>query len=272
MTHRLAVSGSTILSDINQLDNLLWDGISNIEIGEFADEEAFQKFLRFKKENKLTFGIHSPIIRGTSKYDFIQKVHYDPAVAWQQVDAEANRLSKIGAEYLLIHFPFFQDKIEGNPHTCIEEGLQRLKCIREKYNMEIVCEPKLGVNRSSAGIHYLHDFPVDLWAAYNLKLCVDIGDYLMATSDKILDYLAKWKDYIKVVHLHHIDYIGDEYTWVPVHPSGETMGHETIQPIIQYLAALDNITFVFEHTPQLVPSEAYVKEGYIWMRQLIYGE
>ncbi len=41
---------------------------------------------------------------------------------------------------------------------------------------------------------------------------------------------------------------------------------------MRYLAELKNITFVFEHTPQLIPSEAYVHEGYQWVRQLVCGE
>lgn len=272
MGHTLAVSGSTILSDPAQFEALLWDGISHIEIGEFPDEEAFQKFLKLKEKHRLAFGIHSPIIRGQSKYDLIQRVHYDPAVALEQVEAEASRLVKLGANYLLVHFPFFLDETEENTIERIEEGLRQLSCIREKYGIEIVCEPKLGNNRSSAGINYLHNFPVHIWAKYNLKLCIDIGDYLIATDDKILDYLEKWKVYIKVVHLHNVDYIGDEYIWVPVHPSQETVGNYKIGHIMRYLAQLKNITFVFEHTPQLIPSEAYVHEGYEWVRQLVYGE
>lgn len=56
---------------------------------------------------------------------------------------------------------------------------------------------------------------------YDIKLCIDIGDYIIATEDKILDYILKLQEFIKVVHLHNIKYEGDKYIWIPVHPIQE---------------------------------------------------
>ncbi len=32
---------------------------------------------------------------------------------------------------------------------------------------------------------------------------------------------------------------------------------------------LKDVTFVFEHTPELIPSDAYVYEGYKWVSHLV---
>ncbi len=43
--HRLGVSGSTILTNPEQFDELFWDDIDLIEMGEFPNESAFNAFL-----------------------------------------------------------------------------------------------------------------------------------------------------------------------------------------------------------------------------------
>lgn len=93
MSHSLGVSGSTILSNPKQFSELFWEGINHIEIGEFPDEPAFQYFLELNKQKRLSYGVHSPLLRDGSKYDLIQKVQYEPAFAWEQLELEAERLS-----------------------------------------------------------------------------------------------------------------------------------------------------------------------------------
>ncbi|HBN86402.1 MAG TPA: hypothetical protein DDZ89_21475, partial [Clostridiales bacterium] len=154
MAHKLGVSGSTIFSDSKLFSELFWEGIEHIEIGEFSDEDAVNTFLKIYKEKQVGFGIHSPVIRGESKYDLIEKVRYDPSYAWEQLESEAKRMSLEGAKYILVHFPFFKAEVSGNTDEMIEEGLKKICRIQKKYSIPIICEPKLGFQRSVAGLNY----------------------------------------------------------------------------------------------------------------------
>lgn len=269
MSHKLGVSGSTIYSNADKYLELFWQGIDHIEIGEFDDEKALDKFLELYKEREVSFGIHSPILRTGSKYDLLEKVKYDSAYAWKQLELEAGKMSALGAKYILVHFPYFKEETSENANELIESGLNRLRYIQDKYGIEIICEPKLGLNRSAAGINYLDKFPKDIWSKYNIKLCIDIGDYIIATKEDILDYLSKWSEFVKVVHLHNIEYEGDEYTWIPVHPTQENNGQHKVEDIIKFLANSKDVTFIFEHTPETNPREKFVFEGYQWVKSLI---
>ncbi len=270
MKHRLGTSGSVILSNPKLYSELFWEGINHIEIGEFPDEDALNKFLEIKKGKEISFGIHCPILRGESKYDLIEKVQYEPSYAWKQLELEAEKMSAVGAEYLLVHFPYFKEEVTCNTDKLIEEGLKKLNSIQERYSIQLVCEPKLGLNRSGVGINYLQNFPIDIWKKYNIKLCIDIGDYMIATGEEILNYLIKWNEFIKVIHLHNAYYEGDEYIWIPVHPTQEQDGSKhRVEKIIRFLAKDEEKIFVFEHTPDTNPSKEFVKEGFKWVRKLI---
>lgn len=269
MKHRLGVSGSTILSNPSRYTELFWEGIEHIEIGEFADESALTSFLELCNERQLTFGVHSPLFRNQSKYDLLQTVHFNPEEAWDQVEKEIFQLSTLGAEYVLVHFPYFKETFSGNVNDVIKNGLERINKLQEKYSFPIICEPKLGINKSPAGINYFQDSFIEYWK--NIGICIDVGDFLIATGDKILDYLEKWTDLIKIVHLHNVEYNKDnKYWWIPVHPSHEADGiHYRIEEIIHFLTKSHNKTFIFEHTPHSEPSVEFVQQGYSWIKQLV---
>jgi hypothetical protein len=269
MAHIQGVSGSIIYSNPDQYSELFFEGVEHIEIGEFPDERALDKFLRLCTEKQICFGIHSPLLRNGSKYDLIEKVQYDSEYAWQQLELEAKRMSAIGAKYLLVHFPYFKKEVVTNTNELIEDGLRKLSYIQNKYSIDLVCEPKLGLNRSPAGINYLNNFPKEIWAKYNIKLCIDIGDYIIATKEETLNYMLKWKEFIKVVHLHNIHYEGDKYIWIPVHPTQEHSGNHKIEKIIRTLSQCKDVTFIFEHTPETNPSKSFVSDGYKWVSSLI---
>ncbi|MED1864972.1 TIM barrel protein [Fictibacillus nanhaiensis] len=267
MKHIIGISGSTIMSDETKFNDLFraHDQITHIEIGEFQNEEAFQRFLALLKKSNKTFGIHSPIYRSGSKYDLLEELQYTPEQAWTLFEKEIQRLVKLGAQYILVHFPYFQGSAR-NPDTLIVQGLKRLSELQKTYNMPIVCEPKLGLNQSPKGIEYLNAFPIALWEKYGLKLCIDIGDYLLATEEKTLNMIEKWKDHIKVVHLHNIEYMDDKYIWVPIHPSHEDDGqHYSIKEILHVLSSYRDLIWILEHTPHSNPSETFIQEGIDWL-------
>jgi len=267
MIHTIGISGSTIMSDETKFNDLFRDQeqITHIEIGEFENEDAFQRFLAFLKKSNKTFGIHSPIYRNGSKYDLLEKLQHAPEQAWTLFEKEIQRLVKLGAQYILVHFPYFQGSTR-NPDTLIEQGLKRLSELQHTYNLPIVCEPKLGLDRSPKGIEYLDAFPVESWKKYGLKLCIDIGDYLLAADENALEMIRKWKGHIKVVHLHNIEFVNDKYIWIPIHPSHEDDGkHYPIKEILHVLAEYPDIYWVLEHTPHSNPSETFIDEGLHWL-------
>lgn len=270
MRNRLGMSGSTIFSNPELYSELFIEDIDHIEIGEFPNEEALNKFLDMNKVKGLSFGIHSPLLRDGSKYDLLEKVKYEPSDAWDMLEVEAKRMADLDAEYLLVHFPYFKDEVSLNTNQLIEEGLKKLSYIQEKYGIKLICEPKLGLNRSGAGIKYLQNFPIEIWGKYNIQICIDIGDYLIATGDEILDYLEKWKGFIIEVHLHNIHYEGEDYIWIPVHPDQEHDGYShKVEHIIRFLAQCKDVSFIFEHTPETNPSKKVVEEGLKWVREII---
>ncbi|MEX1376237.1 MAG: TIM barrel protein [Eubacteriales bacterium] len=208
-----------------------------------------------------------------SKYDIIENIDYTPKYAIEQIEKEAKEVKKAGGKYLLVHFPFFAGECYGDPDEIIENGLKKLSRIQNDANIDIVCEPKLGIKRAAFGIEYMHRFPVDTWAKYGLGICIDIGDYVMvAGEDGTMEYIDKWRKHIKVVHLHNVDYSGGEYFWKPMHPDDEADGHHKTQHIIEQLAQLGNIYFVLEHTPHGEYSKEYVKEGIEWVEEMIQGK
>lgn len=266
----VGMSGSSIYSDANKFHELYLDVIEYIEIGQFSSEQDFNKFLEINSQKNIPFGIHSPLFRTGSKYDLLERVEFDPSYAWEQLEEESKKLSKLGTKYLLVHFPYFKGEEQGDTNFIIEEGLKKLKYIQDMYKIDIICEPKLGMNRCASGINYLQKFPIEIWRKYNIGLCIDIGDYIIAVEDNTIDYLNKWKEFIRVAHLHNIYYEGERYIWIPVHPSQELdkTSHK-VKGIIEFLASCGNIIFVFEHTPETNPHKQFVVDGITWTRDII---
>jgi sugar phosphate isomerase/epimerase len=270
MTHKIAISGSTIMSDTSLFHELFIDQTSHIEIGEFENEDAYQHFLGKIKSSNKSFGLHSPLFRNESKYDLIEFVQFESDKAWIQFENEVKRMSEAGAAYILVHFPYFQDESK-DPNSLIEDGLQRLSLLQTKYNLPIVCEPKLGMWKSARGIEYLHKFPLSVWEKYGLKLCIDIGDYLLAAaklSMNPLELIRKWREHIKVVHLHNIEFIEGKYIWIPIHPSHENDDvYFPVKEILSFIAKNNNIYWVLEHTPHSCPKKEFVMEGIQWLKE-----
>ncbi len=269
----LGVSGSTIMSDPDKFSELFKYNLSHIEIGEFKTRHDYRMFLNLLEDSLKTFGIHAPLFHGNSKYDIIEHVHFSPETALHHLEKDAKTAAFLGAKYLLVHFPFFLSKNEGDTDTMIENGLAALKKIQRDHGVEIVCEPKLGDMRSPFGIEYMNKFPLETWKKYSLKVCIDLGDYVMAAGDdeRAFEYIKKWTDYIRVVHLHNVDYINGKYHWKPMHQNDETDGHHDLVPIVKYLAALDDVYFVLEHTPHMGYSDNYVAQSTAYIQNLIFG-
>lgn len=272
LNHRLGLSGSTILSDPDQLSFLFERGLDHVEIGEFPDDASYQTFRQMTDDHHLeSFGIHSPLIRGRSKYDLIEHVAVDPEQAREAFEQEVARLAAHGAAYVLVHFPYFAGT-STSPSQKIEEGLKFLHRLKETYALPIVCEPKLGRNRSGKGMEYLWRFPVELWKRYDLDICVDLGDYRMAAGENWRAYVEPLLPFTSVVHLHNVCYIEDKYFWIPLHPDkGKWNGAYDMEPMLQMLGEGREKYFIFEHTPHVNPTPEEVDEGIRWVKDVLGG-
>ncbi|WP_226583274.1 TIM barrel protein [Halobacillus litoralis] len=269
MTHTLGMSGSTILSNPSQFEELFESGLPHIEIGEFTDREAFQTFMKMRDMHNASFGIHAPLIRGNSKYDLIEEVSMPPEKARVLFEEEVAEAAQYGASYVLVHFPYFHGKARET-NRMIEEGLQFLHRLKKTYEIPIVCEPKLGKNQSPLGIQYLYDFPPSLWESYGVDLCIDIGDYIMAAGDQWRTFVEPLLPMTKVVHMHNVQYRHDGYIWVPIHPSRELWDSAyDMRPFLELLASGRDKYFLFEHTPHSSPSNEQVREGIKWVNEIV---
>lgn len=272
MEHTIGISGSTIYSVREKLPELFTQAVEHIEIGEFNDEGSLQDFLNLHKQSQHSFGLHSPRFRQNSKYDLLEAVFMDSELAWEQFEDDIAWVKETGAAYILVHFPYFKDEQSDISNEKIEKGLQRLSYLQDRYDVQIVCEAKLGLRRSPVGIEALDQFPLELWTHYGVKLCIDIGDYLIA-SDKAYSLIEKWLDHILVVHLHNVEFSAEHYIWVPIHPSHENDGiHYSIEAILRLLARGNQRFFILEHTPETQPRERFVEEGLNWLREILNEE
>ncbi len=272
MEHKIGISGSTIYSAREKLSELFTFDVDHIEIGEFKDEDSLQTFISLQKDSDRTFGIHSPRFRQNSKYDLLETVFIDKELAWQQFESGIAFVKEAGGAYILVHFPYFHTSLSDTSIEHIEAGLKRLSELQARYLVPIVCEPKLGLDRSPVGIEALDRFPVELWAKYGIKLCIDIGDYLIASQD-VMTKIEKWQEHILVVHLHNVEFIDEHYNWIPIHPSHESDGlHYPIERILKHLAKGPSKYFILEHTPETEPTDGFILEGIDWLRELIMLE
>ena len=129
-----------------------------------------------------------------------------------------------------------------------------------------MCEPKLGHNRNTGGIETLRRYSVEKWADWDIAICWDMGDYLLATGslDETLQELRRLKSIIEVVHVHNVQVNPGRYFWVPIHPSHEEDGRFFhIAPILSEVKNMDAV-LVWEHTPHFTPSKQFAVEGFDW--------
>lgn len=267
----LGVSGSTILTDAKKFPHLFEYNMEHIEIGEFKNKYQLNRFIKMLANSLCTLGVHSPIFRGKSKYDLIEQVNYSPIEAYKNLQEDAKLAKFLGAKYLLVHFPYFGGQVQGDANQIIEEKLIDLKKLQDKYGIEIVCEPKLGAGRSKYGIEHFSSFPIDIWRKYGLKICIDLGDYVMAFGEKdMVGRIKKWQDFIGVVHLHNVDYIDNSYIWRPIHPDDVKNGYHNLESVLSYFKNLNEVYFVMEHTPEIDYNAQYLKESADYIRAHIF--
>ncbi len=268
---RVGVSGSTVLSESDRLDELFWDGIDHVEVGDLSASTDLDTLLTHARQQSISVGFHSPLFKGGSKYDLLTQVQQSPEQAWHQLEEELGIAQDNQVEYVLVHFPYFPLASEDYPIPQIEVGLNRLRSLQASYGTKVLCEPKLGIRRDPGGIGILKFYPVDQWREFGVLMCWDMGDYLLAseTLEECLVELRRWRDVIDALHVHNVKVTSEKYYWVPVHPSYEdSEDFFTIKPLLSEIKEM-NALLVWEHTPHFTPDHGFVLEGLQWVKGIL---
>lgn len=263
MAFILAVSGSTILSESSRLSELFTWGCSAIEIGSFADEQAYSYVLQECRKRDMQLAIHSPFYRDGNRYGLLQ----DEASAWTELERDLAVAQQDDLAYVLIHFPYFGAPVQCGALASIRISAERIVSLSQKYGIPVLIEPKLGPGYDYSALKLLQSLPLAELKAWGLAFCMDVGDIYIASqlSDMpYLDIVSHLAPLTHAVHLHDVVVREDGYFWTPV------TGRDSV-PIAETLAVLRSeerdIYLVLEHTPHLVESREQVERGIAWLRK-----
>lgn len=69
---KIGILASAVLSETGWLEELFRPDIEHIEIGLFEDRAVADRFASRSRQRGKRFGIHSPLIRGGSRYDLLE--------------------------------------------------------------------------------------------------------------------------------------------------------------------------------------------------------
>lgn len=257
----LAVSGSTILSESSRLPELFTWGCSAIEIGSFADAQAYSYVLQECRKRHMQLAIHSPFYRDGNRYGLLQ----GDASAWVELERDLAVAQRDGLAYVLIHFPYFTTPVQSGARACIRTAAERITSLSQKYAIPVLIEPKLGPNCDYSALKLLQSLPLAELRAWGPSFCLDVGDIYIASqlSDMpYLDMVSHLAPLTHAVHLHDVVIREDGYFWTPL------TGKPSV-PIIETLELLPaferDIFLVLEHTPHLVESREQVQNGIAWL-------
>lgn len=262
---KLFISAATTLSDPNRWEELIRPGIEGLEAGFLADGDL-PVLVALAQRHGLPWGVHSPLHRGGLTNEILGPDGLLPDAAAQLLQ-EAERLSGLGARYLLAHFPWFAG--DNGTAEVVARGLQDLLSVQTEAGLPLILEPKLGIARHPGGIGLLHRLGPD--ALRGARLCLDLGDWWLAAQGLGISCATLIRPFLPLaatLHLHHVNMDKPEYIWTPIHPSTDApFGFHAI--IQEAMAANPDLILVLEHTPHLVTSEAYVREGIEWLHSVI---
>ena len=269
---KIGISASAVWSQTERLGELFRSDVEHIEIGMFENLNVAEDFVKRAKQRRKSVGIHSPLVRGGSKYDLLEAVDLPTADAWKQIEEELDWCQKASIEYILIHFPFAQKRGTLNV-PLVTEGTRRLGSLQARTGVKIVCEPKLGVNHDPAGIAWLRTAPRRIFSDAGLDICWDVGDHLLANRTE-MDYFAqfnRWRSHISVIHLHNVGRNGATYRWTPPHPRKSVVDADyDLSRIVKQFPK--SATIVSEYTPQRVATETTINTSFQYLKALTHRE
>ena len=263
-----ATSGANIWSDVGQISRILWPGIDAIEIGSLAAPEDLSTVLSATAQSGLRWAAHAPLWRTGLKRDQFGKNGFG-AESMRQLEGDFAVAAEGGADYVLLHFPSFADRSlpAAQARSQVERSMGDLRALTRRHRLEAILELKLGKHRDPGVIGYVIAGELDVLAGGEFGICLDVGDWLVATRALDVDPLAAFErlaPVTRVLHVHGVHQLPDAYYWRPLHPL------DPDAPVVAALCraalrASPKVRVVFEHKPHNF-GEAYDLEGLRWLQ------
>ncbi len=262
MAFVLSISGSTVLSESEQLKELFRWHTQAVEIGDLTSPNDLTTVIENCRRFGIQLGIHTPLF----SIDDRRGLLWPDSPAWEELQRNLDMARRENLSYVLVHFPYVWDK-QGS-HLGVDQFrtiIPQLKRLERSSGIPIVCEPKLGPRRDPSAFTALWAISAQELLHWDLSFCLDVGDIFLASRvlhssyEGMVSHLAPW---CHVVHLHQVWFGGQRYFWTPVGENGPV-------PILRTLEILggagSDIFAVLEHTPHRVRDTAEVEEGINWL-------
>jgi sugar phosphate isomerase/epimerase len=268
-----ATSGANIWSDVRKISRLFWSGIDAIEIGSLRGPEDLESVLFATRGRGMRWAVHAPLWETGLKRDRFghQGLSEDSRL---QLEGDFAVAAESGADYVVLHFPSFSDRslpaAEARRQTA--RSIEDLRRLAQHHRVEPVLELKLGHGRDPGVIGYFIAGELDLLAAGEFGVCLDVGDWILAARALGVDPIKTFEPLApvtRVIHVHGIHLETDAYYWRLLHPA---------DPDADLVAALcrsavrasKRVRIVFEHRPHDFGLEQDL-EGLRWLQSALRG-
>jgi len=291
--HDLAGLGFT--AEGESLDRPLWRG------AEIGAHDSFPDLLGAIAEAEFRewiIGVHHPLVKGASP-DWIRFLDPDPAVrqtALNQADQSAQDAHRIGARYILFHFPWPGFELIGHDHMAEGWSFKAKSQQASDWTAAQVYEASRAVfERMSAvaarnGIQVV--FEVDgpcphfvdgelfdrLFTEYpDLSLCLDTGRIgLLAKTHRIppLALFQRWLPWTSGVHLHTSRWNaqGQFENHLPTSRHDVKSAWPSVTPAAEMakmaVESQPHCRLIPEHNPRLVSAEV-LEMTHAWLAELV---
>jgi len=276
---QFSISTSLIRGDLSQLSDLVALGnFRKLEVG-FYDEETLPRVMDFASRQGLTYGFHDPLPRlPEDGYPFLTDP--DEEKRWRTLDSMHRTMQTAvhyHAEYVIGHIPsvlweprpaLTEEKILQLAHNSCDQ----LSSWSGESGIPFVLE-NVGPNpyffEVSAFVGVLEAHP-------RLQFCLDIGHlHLMSiyAGYDPLSFATELAPHTTIVHIYNATpEMYRKYHHVPVHPSQRAEdGWADVLAIIGCVQqnTRNDLTLVFEYSPQYPASEEFLKAGIEWVRDAV---
>jgi sugar phosphate isomerase/epimerase len=276
-----SISTSFVRGDVTKLADLLSLGdFGKVEIG-FYDEENLPLVMEFAGKRGLRYGFHDPLPRLPS-FDYPFLTDPDDEKRWRTLDSMFRTMDtavRHGAEYVVGHIP----SVIWEPRPTLNEArileLAHNSCSRLSARSRQSGIPFVLENVGPNPYFFEFDAFVGVLEAYpNLEFCLDIGHlHLMSVYSGIdsLEFARELAPFTTIVHIYNATpEMYQKYHHVPVHPSQECQdGWADVIAILDCVldGQRNDLTLVFEYSPQYPGGERFVQEGIEWVREAVAG-
>jgi sugar phosphate isomerase/epimerase len=277
-----SISTSFIRGELAELQRLIGLGdFRKTEIG-FYDEGTLPLVMDFAVKQGLSFGFHDPLPR-LPTFDFPFLTDPDEEKRWKTLDSMYRTMESAvtyEAEYVIGHIPsvIWEPRPVLSDAKIIElahNSCSQLSTWSRESGIPFVLE-NVGPNP-----YFFHfDAFVGVMQAYpDLEFCLDIGHlHLMSVYAGFdsLEFASALAPYTTIVHIYNATpEMYRKYHHVPAHPSQLPQdGWADIMSILECVLTeqSNDLTLVFEYSPQYPADDEFVKEGIEWVKQSVAGK